>query len=88
MIEVPTSSNTENDLEYVLEYRCGDERNSYEQMNDEELLKTYHELIFKVNKLKDQKAKLENSEVKGKFIKSLHKYNELKVDFIYLVIKL
>ncbi len=81
LIEIPHSDNKENTghIEYVLEYKPVEEKENYDNLNDQELMKIYQGLVFKVNKLKDQKTKLNNSEVKNKYIKALHKYNELKV---------
>jgi len=81
LVEIPHSENKENTghIEYILEYKPVDEKENYDNLNDQELMKVYQGLMFKVNKLKDQKSKLNNSEVKNKYIKALHKYNELKV---------
>lgn len=62
-----------------MEYKFEEAKESYDNLSDDELTKVYQNLIFKSNKLKDQKNKLENTEIKGKYIKALHKYNELKV---------
>lgn len=81
LVEIPEKNEKENIAEYEVSYKKSEVSIDLNSMNDEELNKYHQSLIMKLNKLKDEKKKSENSQTKQLYIKTLHNYNELKANF-------
>jgi DNA replication protein DnaD len=81
LVKLLDANEKENFCNYTAKFSkedSSDTQSEENNMTDEELTRHYQGLILKLNKLKDEKKKLDESEAKKKFIKTLHEYNELK----------